>query len=125
MKAAACSCRVMTSWIDDLRMDSTTSRFSSPGMPKIRSTPSFSSAATKRSEALTVCGWCVAIRNAPTEVAGSRGQQDCERHADGGEQITIEQDRGAFLFRDPVSDGQDDQHHGARHGECYDRITHG
>ena len=29
---------------------STTSRFSSPGIPKIRSTPSFSSAATSRSD---------------------------------------------------------------------------
>ena len=50
MKAAACSWRVSTSSIDDVRMDSTTSRFSSPGMPKMRSTPSFSRAATSRSE---------------------------------------------------------------------------
>jgi hypothetical protein len=34
----------------DRRSDSTTSRFSSPGTPKIRSTPSFSKAATSRSE---------------------------------------------------------------------------
>src|SRR5215213_8069922 len=52
MNAAACSCRVRTSSIDDFRMDSTTSRFSSPGMPKMRSTPSFSSAATRRSDPL-------------------------------------------------------------------------
>src|SRR6516165_5730058 len=50
MKAAACSCRVRTSSIFELRSDSTTSRFSSPGTPKIRSTPSFSRAATRRSE---------------------------------------------------------------------------
>src|SRR3954469_16319125 len=54
MKAAACSCRVRTSWIEDFRKDSTTSRFSSPGTPKIRSTPSFSSAATNRSEPLGI-----------------------------------------------------------------------
>src|SRR5579872_5373833 len=35
------------------RSDSTRSRFSSPGTPKTRSTPSFSSAATKRSEPFT------------------------------------------------------------------------
>src|SRR6201994_1766613 len=52
MNAAVCSWRVRTSLIDDLRIDSTTSRFSSPGMPKIRSTPSFSKAATSRSEPL-------------------------------------------------------------------------
>jgi hypothetical protein len=34
-------------------MDSTTSRFSSPGIPNIRSTPSFSRAAMNRSEALS------------------------------------------------------------------------
>ena len=50
MKAAACSCRVRTSLILEFRSDSTTSRFSSPGTPKMRSTPSFSSAATRRSE---------------------------------------------------------------------------
>src|SRR5258708_29118937 len=54
MKAAACSCRVITSSMVDVRSDSTTSRFSSPGMPKIRSTPSFSSAATSRSEPLVI-----------------------------------------------------------------------
>src|SRR5882724_4904976 len=52
MNAAACSWRVRTSWIDDLRIDSTTSRFSSPGIPKIRSTPSFSRAAISTSEPL-------------------------------------------------------------------------
>jgi TRAP transporter TAXI family solute receptor len=51
MKPAACSCRVSTSLIFERRSDSSTSRFSSPGMPKMRSTPSFSSAATSRSEA--------------------------------------------------------------------------
>src|SRR6185503_3446278 len=50
MKAADCSWRVRISLIRELRSDSTTSRFSSPGMPKILSTPSFSSAATRRSE---------------------------------------------------------------------------
>src|SRR6516162_3378866 len=54
MKAAACSCRVRTSSIFELRSDSTTSRFSSPGTPKIRSTPSFSNAATNRSEPFTM-----------------------------------------------------------------------
>src|SRR5437660_8049525 len=38
------------SLIFEVRSDSTTSRFSSPGTPKIRSTPSFSSAATRRSD---------------------------------------------------------------------------
>src|SRR3954471_3410505 len=50
MKAAPCSWRVRISLIDELRRLSTTSRFSSPGTPKIRSTPSFSSAATNRSD---------------------------------------------------------------------------
>src|SRR6476660_4723168 len=54
MKAAPCSWRVRTSLIDDLRRLSTTSRFSSPGTPKIRSTPSFSSAATSKSEPLVI-----------------------------------------------------------------------
>src|SRR5882757_3317425 len=54
MNAAACSWRVRTSWIDDLRIDSTISRFSSPGIPKIRSTPSFSRAAISRSEPLNM-----------------------------------------------------------------------
>src|SRR5215208_3782268 len=54
MKPAACSWRVSTSSMRELRRDSTTSRFSSPGMPKMRSTPSFSSAATRRSEPLVV-----------------------------------------------------------------------
>src|ERR1700722_5497232 len=36
--------------MEDFRKLSTTSRFSSPGTPKIRSTPSFSSAATRRSD---------------------------------------------------------------------------
>src|SRR6516225_756460 len=50
MKAAACSCRVTISSILEPCNDSTTSRFSSPGTPKIRSTPSFSRALTRRSE---------------------------------------------------------------------------
>src|SRR5260221_647855 len=50
MKAAACSCRVTISLIRERRNDSTTSRVSSPGTPKICSTPSFSRAATSRSE---------------------------------------------------------------------------
>src|SRR3954471_24819126 len=54
MKPAACSWRVITSSIFEERSDSTTSRFSSPGMPKMRSTPSFSSAATRTSEPLVM-----------------------------------------------------------------------
>src|SRR6476660_3124234 len=54
MKAAPCSCRVRISLIDELRRLSTTSRFSSPGTPKIRSTPSFSSAATNKSDPLAI-----------------------------------------------------------------------
>src|SRR6202048_540629 len=50
MKPAACSCRVSTSLIFERRSDSRTARFSSPGMAKMHSTPSFSRAATKRSE---------------------------------------------------------------------------
>src|SRR5690348_5251494 len=52
MKAAPCSCRVSTSLIEEFLRLSTMSRFSSPGTPKMRSTPSFSSAATIRSEPL-------------------------------------------------------------------------
>src|ERR1700691_5114278 len=54
MNAAACSWRGKMSSIDDLRMDSTISRFSSPGIPKIPQTPSFSRAATSRSDALNM-----------------------------------------------------------------------
>src|SRR5450432_2545700 len=54
MKAAPCSCRVKISLIEDFRKLSTTSRFSSPGTPKMRSTPSFSSAATRRSDPLGI-----------------------------------------------------------------------
>src|SRR5690242_11780160 len=52
MKAAACSCRVRTSSTFERRRDSTMSRFSSPGMPKTRSTPSLMRAATIRSDPL-------------------------------------------------------------------------
>src|SRR5882762_7877734 len=54
MNAAPCSWRVRISLIDELRRLSTTSRFSSPGTPKIRSTPSFSSAATNKSDPLAI-----------------------------------------------------------------------
>src|SRR5260370_28879095 len=54
MNAAACSWRVKMSAIVDLRIDSTISRFSSPGTPKMRSTPSFSRAAIKRSDPLNM-----------------------------------------------------------------------
>src|SRR4051794_17378617 len=54
MNAADCSCRVSTSSMRELRKDSTTSRFSSPGTPKTYSTPSFSSAATSRSDPLVI-----------------------------------------------------------------------
>src|SRR5215213_11318831 len=54
MKAAPCSWRVRISLIDELRRLSTTSRFSSPGTPKIRSTPSFSSAATNKSDPFAI-----------------------------------------------------------------------
>src|SRR5580658_8898414 len=50
MNAAPCSWRVKINLIDELRRLSTTSRFSSPGTPKMRSTPSFSSAATSKSD---------------------------------------------------------------------------
>src|SRR5581483_4313203 len=52
MNEAACSWRVSTSSIRDVRRDSTTARFSSPGRPKMRWTPSFSSALTRRSDPL-------------------------------------------------------------------------
>src|SRR6266540_5818789 len=49
MKAAACSWRVTTNLMVERRSASTTSRFSSPGTPKICFTPSFSSAETSSS----------------------------------------------------------------------------
>ena len=62
MNAAGCSWRVSTSSIDEVRSDSTTSRFSSPGTPNTRSTPSFSNAPTNRSEPLVIwtssLPWC-------------------------------------------------------------------
>src|SRR4029077_10596572 len=53
MNAAACSWRVKINWIEDLQRDSTISRFSSPGIPKIRSKPSFWRAGTSKSEPFT------------------------------------------------------------------------
>src|ERR1700746_3956887 len=44
------------SLIFEFRRLSTTSRFSSPGTPKTRSTPSFSSARTSRSDPLSIVG---------------------------------------------------------------------
>src|SRR6267154_944181 len=73
MKPAACSWRVITSSIADVRSDSTTSRFSSPGMPKMRSTPSFSSAATRRSEPLVMEGYQCWLAGRLFEVS------ECER----------------------------------------------
>jgi hypothetical protein len=68
--AAACSCRVKTSPILEPCSDCTTSRFSSPGTPKIRSTPSFSRAVTSRSDPLFIRTppqtdpwmWCLGAR---------------------------------------------------------------
>src|SRR5215469_8568192 len=42
--------------MDDLCIDSRSARFSSPGTPNIRVTPSFSSALTRRSEPLAIGG---------------------------------------------------------------------
>ena len=52
MKAAACSCRVSTYFIFEVLRASMRSSVSSPGMPKIYSTPSFSRHFTSSSEAL-------------------------------------------------------------------------
>jgi len=49
MKPAACSWRVATRRIFDFRRDSTKSRFSSPGMPKMKRIPSFSRHFTRMS----------------------------------------------------------------------------
>src|SRR5271168_4418468 len=59
MKPATCSCRVTTSLMREVRSASRKSRFSSPGAPKMHSTPSFSSARTIRSAPFTVDG-CMA-----------------------------------------------------------------
>src|SRR3979411_2376357 len=69
MKAAPCSCRVRTSLIEELRRLSTTSRFSSPGTPKMRSTPSFSSAATNKSEPFGISDLLVVL---PRQYLGRR-----------------------------------------------------
>src|SRR5271170_1525600 len=53
MKPATCSCRVTTSLMREVRSASRRSRFSSPGTPKMHSTPSFSSARTIRSAPFT------------------------------------------------------------------------
>src|SRR5271156_6408063 len=73
MNAAACSCRVSTSSIPEGRNDSTTSRFSSPGTPKMRSTPSFSSAATRRSDPLGIGIFLYRRPSFETPVSGARG----------------------------------------------------
>ena len=51
IKPAPCSWRVNMSLIVDVRSDSNKSRFSSPGIPKIYSTPSASRALTNKSDA--------------------------------------------------------------------------
>jgi hypothetical protein len=48
---APCSCLVRINLIEEFFRDWSRSRFSSPGKAKIYSTPSFSSALTKRSDA--------------------------------------------------------------------------
>ena len=53
---------------EEVRRLSTTSRFSSPGTPKIRSTPSRSSAATSRSDPLVIA---CSPRVFPPAVAGA------------------------------------------------------
>ena len=50
-KAAACSCRQSTKSIGELIREIIRSAFSSPGTPKIRSTPSFSRHLTNKSDA--------------------------------------------------------------------------
>src|SRR6266404_1193236 len=74
MNAAACSWRVKMSWIVDFRMDSTVSRFSSPGIPKIRSTPSFLRAATRRSEALNTSCLPVECQSLPARAGATVGR---------------------------------------------------
>src|ERR1043166_2530160 len=73
MNAAPCSCRVSTSLIEDLRRLSTMSRFSSPGTPKMRSTPSFSSAATIRSEPLGIPSSHTGDRFKATDLLNAEG----------------------------------------------------
>src|SRR5882724_6558729 len=83
MKAAPCSCRVKISLIDELRRLSTTSRFSSPGTPKIRSTPSFSSAATNKSDPLAMArlrlNSSIVFRSDPA-IAFEIASRPCVRH---------------------------------------------
>src|SRR5262249_37905781 len=89
MNAAACSWRVSTNSMPEARNDSSTSRFSSPGMPKMRSTPSFSRALTRRSEPLGmesahagVGGPLLAFcRGAENRMRSSRGKQQWQPHA--------------------------------------------
>src|SRR6185437_1456499 len=57
MKPAACSWRVSTSFILEPRSEFRTSRFSSPGIAKIYSTPSLSSARTSRSEPFVIAAF--------------------------------------------------------------------
>src|ERR1700733_12554650 len=76
MKAAPCSCRVRISLIEELRKLSTTSRFSSPGTPKMRSTPSFSRAATNKSEPFGISDLPILLlqsRNLVSLEAGEHG----------------------------------------------------
>src|SRR5690349_14596965 len=81
MNAADCSCRVTTNSIPDVRNDSTVSRFSSPGTPKTRSTPSFANAATNRSEPFIIRP-APHVRHGPkrrTKTHGSRATHDQDR----------------------------------------------
>ena len=55
MKAAPCSCRVVMKRIELSSSSSMTSMFSSPGIPKIVSTPSFSRQRTNSSDAFMAC----------------------------------------------------------------------
>src|ERR1700687_1437358 len=58
--------------MEDFRRLSTTSRFSSPGTPKIRSTPSFSKAATRRSDPFIFDPCCTSKSPEFSEIAVER-----------------------------------------------------
>src|SRR5665213_2997769 len=101
MKPATCSWRVITSSIFEWRSDSTTSRFSSPGIPKMRSTPSFSSAATRRSDPLVAIALALDLNRldvdklADTEVgaltAVARVLDAAKRHARVGAHVVVDE----------------------------------
>src|SRR5699024_3581178 len=82
MNAAACSWRVRTNSIDDWRTESRKSMFSSPGTPKMRSTPSSSKALPMTSDprCVVICPTLPRIRGRTHHLAHTEAAPPARPH---------------------------------------------